>query len=179
MATTNTVTDEYVLRTKADDQLSGAVETQASKLDAFEAKAQAAAAAAAAVGQAATDTGAKITQAASSFDRFAGRYDSVTQAANRLAAAQRDLQGAMDAGQRELANGGATQQEVDAVTASLAAKVAKLSDALGVARANAEASAAAQAAGKGQVADGGSAIDDFSARLAANAQQARSATIAA
>src|SRR6187402_724395 len=178
MVTRNTITDEYVVRPKIDDQASPGIDAFVTKLGEVEPAAQAAAAAAAKMGQQATETGALFGRASSQFDTYARKYDDVTAASARLAAAQRQLQNAVDVGTVAMQKGTATQTQYDATIAGMVQRISTLSTALGSARANAEANATAQARWNGEIGTGAQAAGAFADRVAATAEATKAGQIA-
>lgn len=173
MATINTITDQYIIQASVDDKASAGIEKLSVRLGAYETAARSAMSAAEKMADTTANGGVKFEVAAAQFDRFAKKYDDVTAAAARLAAAERELEQAVITGQRAVAGGTATQEAFQATTAGLAEKIAGLATTLGNKRAEMVADQAATEAWNGSIGRAGELAGAFAQQVAAAAQTTR------
>lgn len=178
MATVNTVTDEYVLRAKVDDQMGPAVDGLKAKLVGAESQLKSAQAAVAGLSKEVGDSGVTFSNASRSFDAFSVKYDAVSRAAKNLAAAQKELADIQRTGNEALTRGDTTLSVLNATVDGAVARINRLSTVLGTARAEAEANALAQRAWDGSLASGTSSIEEYAAGVATAAEAAKAARTA-
>jgi hypothetical protein len=175
MATRNTVTDQYVLTTRIDNQMAAGEQAAVRSLDRIEQAAQRTAEGIKSTGDAIGGAGGRIIEAGSSFDRYAGKLDGVTQAQNRLTAAQNELTRVQAAFTRANVDGSADADAYQRTIATLGTRITTLAQRLGEARAAALADEEATRRWNATAAEGADAVSRYASEIAAAAQANRAA----